>query len=144
MLGCSPRLSRSQRVALFCAPMIKKVGSGASCSMTRMSPRLVGSRTAPERLGKILTRCGVRCTAVPYAWVTNGGRAARSRMSDPGAEPRLVVPEGLVIDESARERLERDLARAPATVAGVAADCVALEPGASYRVDAEWTALDAP
>ena len=28
-------------------------------------------------------------------------------MSDPGAEPRLVVPEGLVIDESARERLER-------------------------------------
>ena len=28
-------------------------------------------------------------------------------MSDPGAEPRLVVPEGLVIDESVRERLER-------------------------------------
>ena len=30
-------------------------------------------------------------------------------MSDPGAEPRLVVPEGLVIDESARERLVRQL-----------------------------------
>ena len=64
-------------------------------------------------------------------------------MRDPGAEPRLVVPEGLVIDESARERLERQLALAPAGVAGIAAEIAELAPGASYRVHAEWTALDA-
>ena len=65
-------------------------------------------------------------------------------MSDPGAEPRLVVPEGLVIDESARERLERQLARAAPGVIGIAAESAALAPGASYRVHAEWTALDSP
>ena len=63
-------------------------------------------------------------------------------MSDPGAEPRLVVPEGLVIDESTRERLERQLACADPAVSGIAAESAELEPGASYRVHAEWTALD--
>src|SRR2546422_4963165 len=63
-------------------------------------------------------------------------------MSDLGAEPRLVVPEGLMIDESARERLERQLALAPAGVAGVGAETSELAPGASYRVHAEWTALE--
>ena len=62
-------------------------------------------------------------------------------MSD---EPRLVVPEGLVVDESARERLERQLALAPSTVVGVAGETTALAPGASYRVHAEWTALQTP
>src|SRR5580765_3337111 len=65
-------------------------------------------------------------------------------MSDLGAEPRLVVPEGLMIDESARERLERQLALAPAGVAGVGAETSELAPGASYRVYAEWKALEAP
>jgi len=51
-------------------------------------------------------------------------------MSDPGAEPRLVVPEGLVIDESARERLERQLAVAAPEIAGIAAESAELEPGA--------------
>ena len=36
-------LSRNHRVALFCAPMIKKVGSGASGSMTRV-PSPCGNR----------------------------------------------------------------------------------------------------
>ena len=65
-------------------------------------------------------------------------------MSDPGGEPRLVVPEGLVIDESTRERLERQLALAPDTVAGVAGESSELAPGAGYRVHAEWTALQTP
>src|SRR5689334_4878046 len=64
--------------------------------------------------------------------------------ADPAARPRLVVPEGLVIDESARARLERRLALAPESVAGVGAAASELAPGASYRVHAEWTALDAP
>ena len=36
--------------------------------------------------------------------------------------PRLVVPERLMIDESARERLERLLACSPPAVVGVAAE----------------------
>ncbi|MDQ1508715.1 MAG: hypothetical protein QOG50_559, partial [Actinomycetota bacterium] len=62
-------------------------------------------------------------------------------MADLGAEPRLVVPEGLVIDESVRERLERLLAAAPETVVGIAAETSDLAPGASYRVHAEWRSL---
>ena len=63
-------------------------------------------------------------------------------MGDLGAEPRLVVPEGLVIDESVRERLERLLAAAPETVVGIAAETSDLAPGASYRVHAEWRSLE--
>lgn len=65
---------------------------------------------------------------------------------DPGAArgPRLVVPEGWVIDEIARDRLLRQLDRAPAHVAGVMAEVSGLSPGASYRVHAEWRALEAP
>ncbi len=63
-------------------------------------------------------------------------------MRDLGAEPRLVVPEGLLIDESVRERLVRELATAPADVAGIAAEIATLVPGASYRVHTEWTALE--
>ena len=43
-------------------------------------------------------------------------------MSDSGAGARLVVPEGLLVDETVRERLERGLALAPAAVAGIAAE----------------------
>ena len=64
--------------------------------------------------------------------------------ADPAARPRLVVPEGLVIDDSARARLERRLALAPESVDGVGAAASELAPGASYRVHAEWTALDTP
>jgi len=64
--------------------------------------------------------------------------------ADPAARPRLVVPEGLVIDESARARLERRLVRAPETITGLGAAVSELAPGASYRVHAEWTALDTP
>jgi hypothetical protein len=60
------------------------------------------------------------------------------------SDPRLVVPEGLVIDESARSRLERQLAHAPADVAAIGALAAPLAPGASYRVHAEWMALDTP
>jgi hypothetical protein len=60
------------------------------------------------------------------------------------SEPRLVVPEGLVLDESARERLERQLAPAPDDVAAIGAAASPLAPGASYRVHAEWTALETP
>jgi len=64
--------------------------------------------------------------------------------ADPAARPRLVVPEGLVIDDSARARLERRLALAPESIDGVGAAASELAPGASYRVHAEWTALDTP
>lgn len=65
-------------------------------------------------------------------------------MGDLGAAPRLVVPAGLVIDESVRERLERRLAAAPASVAGIAGETSALAPGASYRVHVEWRSLEPP
>jgi hypothetical protein len=57
---------------------------------------------------------------------------------------RLVVPEGWVIDEVARERLRRSLDRAPSHIAGVAAGTGELPSGASYRVRAEWAELDSP
>ena len=63
-------------------------------------------------------------------------------MRDLGAEPRLVVPEGLLIEESVRERLARGLSSAPADVVGIAAEIAELVPGASYRVHTEWTALE--
>ena len=57
-------------------------------------------------------------------------------------ESRLVVPERLVIDEVARDRLTRQLDRQPADVKGVAAEVGELPPGASYRVHAEWRSLE--
>jgi hypothetical protein len=63
-------------------------------------------------------------------------------MGDLGAVPRLVVPAGLVIDESVRERLERHLAAAPETVIGIAGETSAMEPGSSYRVHVEWKSLE--
>lgn len=65
-------------------------------------------------------------------------------MGDLGAEPRLVVPEGMMIDDSSRERLARLLAAAPESVSGVAAATGDLVPGASYRVHAEWMSLCPP
>jgi hypothetical protein len=55
---------------------------------------------------------------------------------------RLVVPEGLVIDEVARERLVRQLACQPAEIKGVAAEVDELPAGSSYRVQAEWSSLE--
>jgi hypothetical protein len=63
---------------------------------------------------------------------------------DAGAAPprnRLVVPAGLLLDETSRERLGEQLGRTPPDVAGVVAPVVALAPGASYRVQAEWAAF---
>jgi hypothetical protein len=63
-------------------------------------------------------------------------------MADLGAEPRLVVPEGLMIDESA-PGASRCAARLGAgTVVGVAGETSSLAPGASYRVHAEWKSLE--
>jgi hypothetical protein len=59
---------------------------------------------------------------------------------DAGA--RLIVPEGLALDEAAYQRMLRSLRRAPAAVAGIAASTGMLPPGSSYRVHAEWTALE--
>ncbi|MGO9875618.1 MAG: hypothetical protein ACLPVY_17680 [Acidimicrobiia bacterium] len=64
-------------------------------------------------------------------------------MRDRGAPPRLVVPEGLIVDEHVRERLERQLAFVPDAVAGVGAEIAELESGASYRVHTEWLSLAA-
>ncbi len=59
-------------------------------------------------------------------------------------EPRLVVPAGLVLDEVARQRLERQLDRASPHIAGVVAAIGPLAAGASYRVCAEWRSLEPP
>jgi hypothetical protein len=63
-------------------------------------------------------------------------------MGELDAVPRLVVPAGLVIDESVRERLERLLAAAPERVIGIAGETSRLAPGASYRVHVEWQSLE--
>lgn len=63
-------------------------------------------------------------------------------MGRAGEEPRLVVPEGLVIDEIVRERLERRLAHAPRALVGIGAEATELPPGGSYRTEAEWRSLE--
>jgi hypothetical protein len=70
-------------------------------------------------------------------------RTADASVNADGAPTRnrLVVPAGLLLDETSRERLEEQLRRAPADVVGVVAPVVALTPGASYRVQAEWAAF---
>lgn len=74
------------------------------------------------------------------------GRAARvasGRGNSPRlVGPRLVVPEGLLLDDVARDRLFRQLRRAPDDVAGVGAGLAEVPFGSSYRVDAEWAALE--
>jgi len=57
--------------------------------------------------------------------------------------PRLVVPEGWLIDEAATDRMMRQLDRASPSVAGIVAEVGALAPGASHRVHAEWKSLEA-
>ena len=51
--------------------------------------------------------------------------------------PVLAMPEGWVIDDLARQRLARQLARAPGRIRGVVAETSVLPHGASYRVHAE-------
>jgi hypothetical protein len=51
--------------------------------------------------------------------------------------PVLAAPEGWVIDDLARQRLARQLARAPGRIRGVVAETSVLPHGASYRVHAE-------
>jgi hypothetical protein len=55
---------------------------------------------------------------------------------------RLAIPEGLVIDDLVRARLERQLARLPDTIDGVVAPVVELPPGVSCRTHAEWRSLE--
>jgi hypothetical protein len=56
--------------------------------------------------------------------------------------PRLVVPAGLLVDDSTRDRLARQLERAPDMITGVAAALGPLPAGSSYRVHAEWKSLE--
>lgn len=53
----------------------------------------------------------------------------------------LVVADGWLVDSSSADRLARQLAHAPAAVAGVAAAAGPLAPGTSYRVHAERCSL---
>ncbi len=61
--------------------------------------------------------------------------------ADPAAAPTLVLPDGWCLDWISIDRLERALAAAPSTVAGVGAASGPLRPGGSYRTHAEWGAL---
>lgn len=65
------------------------------------------------------------------------------RASDGAGAPavRLAIPEGLVIDDLVRARLERQLGRLPDSVDGVVAALVDLPPGVSCRTHAEWRSL---
>ncbi|MGH8983611.1 MAG: hypothetical protein ACRDY6_07010 [Acidimicrobiia bacterium] len=77
--------------------------------------------------------------------MTAGARSVDATVTaTTGDGPRLVVPEGWVIDGVVRERLARVLDRAPSHVAGVVAETGELPPGASYRVHAEWRSLESP
>ncbi len=67
---------------------------------------------------------------------TRGRRPTASRVSS--------LPAGLVLDEVARQRLERQLDRASPHIAGVVAAIGPLAAGASYRVCAEWRSLEPP
>ena len=62
----------------------------------------------------------------------------------PPAAARLVVPEGLLIDDIVRDRLERQLRRASLDVDGIVAELDEPPPGSSCRVHAEWRSLAAP
>jgi hypothetical protein len=55
--------------------------------------------------------------------------------------PVLAIPEGWVVDDLSRERLARQLARAPEHISGVVAETSALPSGTSYRVHAERLGL---
>jgi hypothetical protein len=59
-----------------------------------------------------------------------------------GDAPVLAIPEGWVIDDLSRERLARQLARAPEHISGVVAETGPLPSGASYRVHAERLCLE--
>ena len=69
---------------------------------------------------------------------------ASTGFADDTQEPRLILPEGLVIAELVQDRMARQLERAPSHVAGIVAETGELPPGSSYRVEAEWRALDCP
>ena len=69
---------------------------------------------------------------------------ASTGFADDIQEPRLILPEGLVIAELVQDRMARQLERAPSHVAGIVAETGELPPGSSYRVEAEWKALDCP
>ncbi|MGH8979246.1 MAG: hypothetical protein ACRDV7_14295 [Acidimicrobiia bacterium] len=69
---------------------------------------------------------------------------ASTGFADDNQEPRLILPEGLVIAELVQDRMARQLERAPSDVAGIVAETGELPPGSSYRVEAEWRALDFP
>ena len=71
---------------------------------------------------------------------TEAGVAEGAAAPDANA-PVLAIPEGWVIDDLARERLARQLARAPDHILGVVARTGALPSGASYRVYAERLCL---
>ncbi len=55
--------------------------------------------------------------------------------------PRLVIPEGWLVDRATAARLARQLDRAPMSVSGIVAVGGPLLPGASYRVHAERRSL---
>jgi hypothetical protein len=67
--------------------------------------------------------------------------ASQSR-ADTGSASRLVVPDYFVVDDNVRRRLRRQLDRADPDVAGVVAPPGPLAPGESFRVHAEWCALE--
>jgi glycosyltransferase involved in cell wall biosynthesis len=67
--------------------------------------------------------------------------ASQSR-ADTRATSRLVVPECFVIDDGVRRRLRNQLDRADPEVAGIVAPRGPLWPGESFRVHAEWCALE--
>lgn len=70
--------------------------------------------------------------------------ATESRGTDLGGEDpsRLVIPEGLLIDDAVRERMQRTLRHLPQEVGGIAALLSDLPPGVSCRVHAEWKSLE--
>src|SRR5258707_875906 len=137
-----PSRSRSGSVARTSSTSTVSLGSVPPSIWWIIAPLVAGPRGGCPRPS---TRQCTRSAAYPHAgpardaprvpWARGMSRVGSSGAgmqpgADPAARPRLVVPEGLVIDESARARLERRLALAPETVTGLGAAGSDLAPGA--------------
>lgn len=96
------------------------------------------SQAGELRAGGVSARDGTPGQATAGVPVARGSGPA----GEVAGEPRLVVPEGLLIDDIVRERLERQLLGLSPEVDGVVAELDELPPGASCRVHAEWRSLE--
>src|SRR5205823_9181093 len=133
-----------------------RASPGAGCGLAGSDPATTSSRNrcasgnafAPRTTCRAVAAFLLRRVKPTRGWrrVSNVslGRepvAAGATAGQDTNAPMLAIPEGWMIDDLARERLGRQLARAPDRICGVVAETGALPSGASYRVHAERLCL---